>query len=53
MKQVKCFDFLETKINKLGLLNEPERIFNLDESGFHLNTKPCEVIAPKGQVNKV
>ncbi|KAJ8877215.1 hypothetical protein PR048_021669 [Dryococelus australis] len=32
------FDLLDDKMGKLNLTNEADRIFNIDESGFQLNT---------------
>ncbi|KAJ8897515.1 hypothetical protein PR048_002862 [Dryococelus australis] len=42
------FDFLEDKMAELNLTNKANRIFNIDESGFQLNTRPNTVVAPKG-----
>ncbi len=32
-----------TKTGNVGILNDPNRIFNMDESGFYLNPKPGKV----------
>lgn len=42
--------FLENKGN-IDLLQQPSRIFNIDESGFQLNPKPKKVLAKRGQKN--
>ena len=42
------FDLLERFMGDLNLMNRADRIFGLDESGFQLNTRAKEVVAPKG-----
>lgn len=42
------FSVLEPLINRLGLRNHPERIFNSDETSFCLCGRPQRVLAKKG-----
>ena len=42
------FKLLETTLKTNGLLDCPNRIFNMDESGIPLDHKPSKVIALKG-----
>ena len=42
------FSVLEPLINRLGLTNHPERIFNSDETSFCLSGRPQRVLAKKG-----
>ncbi|KAJ8897490.1 hypothetical protein PR048_002837 [Dryococelus australis] len=43
------FDLLEDKMSELNLTNKADRIFNIDERGFQLNTRPNTVVASKGR----
>ncbi|KAI4466566.1 dna-directed rna polymerases i ii and iii subunit rpabc2 [Holotrichia oblita] len=47
----KYFKLLIEILTENDLLNKPPNIFNMDESGLHLNNDPGKVIAVKG-VNK-
>ncbi len=42
------FDLLEETLTQNGLLDDPVRTFNCDESGFPLEHKPGKVISAKG-----
>lgn len=44
----KFFDLLITVLTENDLLDKPDRIFNMDESGVQLNNKPGKVLAKKG-----
>lgn len=44
----KFFFLLITVLTDNDLLDKPERIFNMDESGVQLNNKPGKVLAKKG-----
>ena len=43
------FDLLETTIRESDLAERPCQIFNLDESGFPLSTKPPKIVTRKGE----
>ncbi|CAG9572682.1 unnamed protein product [Danaus chrysippus] len=48
-KEVNNFHELLTKVlADNDLLDKPERIYNMDESGVQLNNKPGKVVAKKG-----
>lgn len=40
-----------TETNSMGLLNDPRKIFNMDESSFCLNPNPGKVLARRGTQN--
>lgn len=42
------YELLTKVMTDNGLLNKPERIYNMDESGVQLNNKPGKVVAKKG-----
>lgn len=44
----KFFDLLIAVLIENDLLDKPEKIFNMDESGVQLNNKPGKVLAKKG-----
>ncbi|KAJ0180122.1 hypothetical protein K1T71_004713 [Dendrolimus kikuchii] len=44
----KMFKLLLQILTKHDLINKPDRIFNIDETGVQLNNKPGKVIATKG-----
>jgi hypothetical protein len=44
----KYYDLLKTTLETHGLMNQPSRIYNMDESGMPLDHKPPKVVAPKG-----
>lgn len=44
----KFFDLLMTILTENNLLDKPDRIFNMDESGVQLNNKTGKVLAKKG-----
>ncbi|XP_063216743.1 uncharacterized protein LOC134527745 [Bacillus rossius redtenbacheri] len=43
------YDLFGDLTNELELREKPERIYNVDESGFPLNNKPSKIICEKGQ----
>ena len=42
------FDMLGVELDKLGLRQSPQAIYNMDESGLHLHFRPGKVLAAKG-----
>ena len=48
IKIVKYFVSLEEELTKLNVLNKPELIWNMDETGLSLEHKPRKVVAAKG-----
>ena len=44
----KFYDLLEEMVQKLGVANRPDFIWNCDESGFPHEPKKCKVISKKG-----
>ena len=42
------YDSLKVGLEKAGLSEHPERIWNLDESGFSFVTKLQRIVSPKG-----
>lgn len=42
-------DLLEEVLNKHGLKDHPERIYNMDETGIPLDPKPPKVISARGE----
>lgn len=44
----KFFNILITVLTENDLLDKPDRIFNMDETGVQLNNKPGKVLAKKG-----
>ena len=45
------FDLLEATLQEYDLLGKPGQSFNLDESGFPLNSKPLKDVFDKGTKN--
>jgi hypothetical protein len=45
------YALLEKTLTDLQLMDEPNRIFNMDESGVQLNNEPQRVVAMKGSKN--
>ena len=43
------FDIVEETINKLGLADRPDLIWNCDESGMPSEPRKCRVVSAKGQ----
>ena len=43
------FDLLEETLNEHDLLNSPGQLYNMDESGVPLDSRPPNVIAKRGQ----
>ena len=43
------FDLLEETLNVHGLMNSPGQLYNMDESGIPLDSRPPNVIAKRGQ----
>ena len=43
------YDILEESIQKLGLQNRPDLIWNMDETGLPYSSKKCKVISEKEQ----
>lgn len=44
----KHFQLLEQTLMENELMNEPNRIYNIDETGLQLNNRPEYVVATKG-----
>jgi DDE superfamily endonuclease/helix-turn-helix, Psq domain len=42
------FDMLGVELDRLGLRQSPQAIYNMDESGLHLHFRPGKVLAAKG-----
>jgi len=42
------FDMFEDTVNKLGLRNSPNAIYNCDETGLQLCVRPTKVVAARG-----
>jgi len=42
------FDMLGVELERLGLRQSPQAIYNMDESGLHLHFRPGKVLAAKG-----
>jgi len=47
------FDLLRQTIEGTGLVNSPDHIYNVDETGLPFNNKPQRVVAKKGSPNAV
>ena len=43
------FDLLKSVLEENNLMNHPEQIYNMDETGIPLNPKPPKVVALRGQ----
>lgn len=43
------YELLSKEIERLGLENKPNQIYNLDESGFHMDPAKTKVVTEKGQ----
>ena len=43
------FNLLEETLNEHGLMNSPGQLYNMDESGVPLDSRPPNVIAKRGQ----
>ncbi len=45
------YDLLEETLVEHGILNDPTKIFNCDETGMPLSPKPLKIICKKGDKN--
>ena len=43
-----CFDLLNDDLQEYGLKTEPERIYNVDETGMTLDHRPPKIVTQRG-----